>query len=180
MAQRQDGSNGGTQQQKYCSSKNEKIYLNLFQPQNTENDYDFPIDYLCLPSVAILCLHFEFIITEPFKMIKFANSVKKYIAVALDDKLDVTEALSSFYFEVPEEFITKVQSAYTLLKEEIRTICGSELFDNEWYKLLNLRYSFATGLVPAYSTYMQIRCKNFPAFCMLVYYQIISYLKSFN
>ena len=149
------------QQQKYCSSEDEKLYLNLFQPRNLGNDDDFLIDFLCLPSVAILCLHFEFILTDPHKMCKFPKCVQNYISVALDAKLDIHEALSSFYFEVPEEFTSKEQSAYMLLKEEIRKLCGDEVFYNEWHKLVNLRYSFATGLAPAYSQFMQIRCKSF-------------------
>ena len=158
------------QQQKYNSSKNEKIYLNLFQPQIPEGT-----DYF--PSVAILCSHFEFMITDPFIICKLAKAVQKYIAVALGDlrntvstelqhhdssatRMAVYEALSSFYLDVPPEFSSEMQSAYTLLKEDMRIICGDELFYIELLKLLNSQYSVATGLVPAYSRFMNIRCKG--------------------
>ena len=168
--QKNNISNTLTTQQKYNSSKNEKIYLNLFQPQISEGT-----DYF--PSVAILCLHFEFMITDPFIICKLAKAVQKYIAVALGDLRDtvstelqhhdssstrmaVYEALSSFYLDVPPEFSSEMQSAYTLLKEDMRIICGDELFYNELLKLLNSQYSVATGLVPAYSRFMNIRCKG--------------------
>lgn len=171
-----------TQQQKYSIGENEKRYLNLFQPRISEDN-----EYLYFPSVAILCLHFEFMVTDPFILCKLAKAVQKYIAVALGDlhntastelrhhdssstRMAVYEALSSFYLDVPPEFSSAVQSAYSLLKEEIRILCGDELFHNELLKLLNLQYSVASGLVPAYSRFMNIRCKsNSVPFTMFMY-----------